>query len=202
MHPREVGEEIAVSLAKFRRFRHDDAVRRRTARLRDAFVDEERVHVRVGHPLFRADDGAIDLAIDEAAFAIDLDVDRKREPLHARIQRADAVRQTLRQHRHGAAGEVDRGPALECFFIERAPLGHVMRDVGDVHAEEVVAVRELLHFDGVVEIFRGLAVDGDDVVLAQVDAFRDLLRLDFVGNGIGRGEHFRRKNDAGCGTCG
>ena len=30
-------------------------------------------------------------------------------------------------------------------------------------------------------------------MLAQIDAFRELLGLDFVGNGIGRREHFRRK---------
>ena len=36
---------------------------------------------------------------------------------------------------------------------------HVVRDVGDVHAEPVVAVRQPLDGDGVVEVARVLAVD-------------------------------------------
>src|SRR5256885_558847 len=92
MHPPEARAAAAASLAQVSRVRHGHAMWRRSARLRDTFVDEERIHVRVGHPLFRADDGAIDLAVDEAAFAVDLDVDGKREPLHARVERTDAVR--------------------------------------------------------------------------------------------------------------
>ena len=68
-----------------------------------------------------------------------------------------------------------------------------MRDVRDVHAEEIVPVRKLLHFDGVVEVLRGLAVDRDDVVLAQVDALCDLLGCDLIGDGIRRREHLRRE---------
>ena len=179
VHPLEFGEQIAVARFELRRARGED-----------------RIHVGVGHPLLRADHRLVDLAVDEAAALVDLDVDGEREPLHARPQRADAVGEALRQHRDGAAGEVHGGPSLERFLVERAPLGHVMCDVGDVHAEEVVAVAEkpkLAHFDGVVEVLGRLAVDGDDVALAQIDAARQLLRLDLDRHALRGREHLGRK---------
>ena len=55
------------------------------------------------------------------------------------------------------------------------PFGHVMRDVGDVHAEPVVAVRQLLDADRVVEIARVLAVDGHRDGLTEIGAPVDVL---------------------------
>ena len=63
--------------------------------------------------------------------------------------------------------------ALVAFLIERAALGHVMRDVGDVDAEPVVAVRQLLDADRVVEVARVLAVDRHRDRLTEIGAAVD-----------------------------
>ena len=46
---------------------------------------------------------------------------RKRRPILERTQRAEIVRDALRQHRHDAVGEIDRVPALERLAIEAEP---------------------------------------------------------------------------------
>ena len=43
-----------------------------------------------------------------------------------------------------------------------------MADVGDVDLEGVVAVGEPVHPNGVIEIARGFAIDGDDVEVAEI----------------------------------
>ena len=45
-----------------------------------------------------------------------------------------------------------------------------MRDVGDVHLQMPRAVGAALDVDGVVEIARGFAVDGDDGQMAKIFA--------------------------------
>ena len=54
------------------------------------------------------------------------------------------------------------------------PSRHVVRDVRDVHAEPVVAVRQLLDRDRIVEIARVLAVDGHGQHVAEVGAASDV----------------------------
>src|SRR6185436_6994530 len=110
----------------------------------------------------------VDLSIDKAAAAIDLDIDGEREPIDLRIERTDAVGKTLWQHRNCAAGKVHRCPALECLAVEDALLAHVMRDVRDVDTEKIVSIRKRTDFDCVVEVFGGLAVDRDDVAFAEI----------------------------------
>ena len=56
-----------------------------------------------------------------------------------RIQRADAVRQFLRQHRNRAIRKIDRRAAEARLAIERRSAPDVMRDVGNVHLQFVVA---------------------------------------------------------------
>ena len=78
-----------------------------------------------------------------------------------RLERADAVRELLGQHGHGAVREIDGGAAQARFAIERRIARDVMRHVGDVHLQ-MPAARAALDVNGVVEIARGFAVDGDD----------------------------------------
>ena len=85
-------------------------------------------------------------------------------------------RQLGRKHVHGALGKVHRRRALVAFLIERAALGHVVRDVRDVDAEPVVAVRQRLDADRVVEIARVLAVDRHRDRLTEIGAAGDVPR--------------------------
>ena len=78
----------------------------------------------------------------------------------------------------GSLGEVHRGAALVRLGVERAPLVDVMRHVGDVDAQPVVAIRQSLDGDGVVEVARVLAVDGDGRDAAEVRAAGDIARPD------------------------
>src|ERR1017187_904087 len=92
------------------------------------------------------------------------------KPVHLRAQAANVSREFERQHGDGAVGEIDAGAAQTGFLIERRVGGYVLGDVGDVDLQFIVAVFELADVDGVVEIARGFAIDGDDGKLAVVAA--------------------------------
>src|SRR6202049_1592372 len=66
-----------------------------------------------------------------------------------------------------------------------------MRDIGDVDAKKIIAVRQDPDLHGVVEILRRLAVDGDDASLAQIDPPPRLLGQDCLRYGFGGLQHFR-----------
>ena len=60
--------------------------------------------------------------------------------------------------------------------IERRPGLHVVPDVGDVDADLEFPVVVLAHADGVVEVLRVGAVDGEDPATAQVFAVNEVRR--------------------------
>ena len=60
------------------------------------------------------------------------------------------------------SGKVDTGAAQRRLAIDGAAGPHVMADVRNMDVQRVIAVRQLVHPHGVVEIARGFAVDGDD----------------------------------------
>ena len=88
---------------------------------------------------------------------------RHHQPVHLRLERTELGRQLYRQHRHGAIREIDAGAAQQRFAVDRRSGPHVVADVGDMDVQRVVAVRQPVDPDGVIEIARGLAVDGDDI---------------------------------------
>ena len=65
----------------------------------------------------------------------------------------------------------------------------VVADVGDVDVQGVVAVGEVVHPDGVVEVAGGFAVDGDDVEGAEVAAGGDFVGGDDGAHRLGLLEH-------------
>ena len=90
------------------------------------------------------------------------------------------------QHRHHAVGEVDGRAAEVGLLVERAPLAHVVGDVGDVDREPVAAVGAPFDPHRVVVVARRLGVDGDREPAPEVRApprlrgthgERDALRL-------------------------
>ncbi len=68
-----------------------------------------------------------------------------------------------------------------------------MGHVGDVDLQFVVAVFELPDVDGVVEIARGFAVDGDDGKVAVVAAMAQFARWDDVFDGLRFFDYFGRE---------
>ena len=68
-----------------------------------------------------------------------------------------------------------------------------MCDVGDVDLQFVVAVLELADVNGVVEIARGFAIDGDDGKLAVVAAVTQFVGGDDVFDGLRFFDHCGRE---------
>ncbi len=136
----------------------------------------------VGQALVRVHDRFVELRVRDVTGAVDLHVADETQPVDFRFQRADAVGQRLRQHRHDEAGEVDRRGALGGLFVERRSRAHVVRDVGDRdHQAEAFAIGLAIH--RVVEILGVLAVDRDQWQLAQVDARRGRCSIHFQRHG-------------------
>ncbi len=125
----------------------------------------------------RADRRRVELVGALLAVLADQHVAHHRQAVLFGIERAQAVGELFRQHRDDAAREVDRGGALVGVVIERLARLHVVAHVGDRHdqapaADRVLAAARLvgLAVDGVVEVARVLAVDGDERHVGEVDA--------------------------------
>ena len=179
---------LAPSAQKRRHFAHETevpekrAVSVRVLGIRRRFEQPRDLGVR--HPVRAADHAFREVAPDDAAFRVELQDRRENEPVDARIQRAEPVRQALRQHRQDAAREVDRGSPRARLVVERASLLDVVRNVGDVDADPI-AVRRLLDLDRVVEVLRGLPVDRDDAPFAKVAPSQEILLADLLGELLG-----------------
>ena len=160
-HQLELRHEVAVLLHQLRRLRRQD-----------------RVDVRIGHPRRGVDDAVVELVPHDRTVGVDFHQARLHEAIDARVEAADAGGELRRKHVNGALGKVHRRRALVAFLIERGAFGHVMRHVGDVHAEPVMAVRQLLDADRIVEVARVLAIDGDRDRLTEIGAPFDVLGAD------------------------
>ncbi len=119
--------------------------------------------------------------------AVELHEAAEHEAVFAGAQAADVGGELLRQHGDGAVGEVDAGAAQAGFEIEIGAGANVFGDVGDVDLQLVAAVGALGDEDGVVEVFGGFAVDGDDGQAAEIAAARDFVEVE-VRDAAGFGE--------------
>ena len=124
-------------------------------------IGEDRVDVGVGHACVAVDDAVVDFIPQNRPFAVDFHQAGLDEPVDVGVQAAETGREVRGKHVNCAIGKVHRRRTLVGFLVERAVFRHVVRDVGDVHAQPVVAVLQPLDRDGVVEVARVLAVDGD-----------------------------------------
>ncbi len=120
----------------------------------------------------------------DLALGVDVHQTGQGEPVDLRIQRTDAIGQPLRQHRHDAVGQIDRGGPFKGLPLQGAALAHVVADVGDVHTQAPAALGQLLHADGVVQILGVGPVHRDDLPVAQVTAPGDLLRCHGLRDGL------------------
>ena len=80
------------------------------------------------------------------------------------------MRQRKRQHGHDMSRVIDRRAAAVDLLIERAAGRDIMRHIRDVHAEQVMAVVQPVERDRVVKVLGVVAVDGEDQLVAQVEA--------------------------------
>ncbi len=154
-------------------------------------------HRRVGHALGAADDTRQQFVLDDAPLRVDFHQRRHHQPVHVRIEAADAVRELQRQHGHGAIGEIHGGAAQARLAVERRAGTNVVRHVRDVHLQKVISPGEAFHVDGVVKILGRLAVDGDDgqaaeIAPALVVVLGDVLRRRVRGSQHLRGEPVRQ----------
>src|SRR5690606_40945126 len=121
-----------VQALHLRQLRTDPGQRRVAVLVGNALADRVpdlgigQAHVRTHHRF-------VELRAGDDAVAPDLHVAAEAQPVHARIQRTDAVGQRLGQHRHDEAGEIDRGRALLRFVVQRRSRAYVVGYVGDRH---------------------------------------------------------------------
>ena len=148
--------------------------------LRVAF--EDLVDVGVGHALGGTDDALHHPGIEHAPGSIEMHDGALHETLFAWFQGTHAVRERFGKHGNGAIDEVDGIAAETRFAIERRFGMNVVGDVGDVDLQEPAAIFATLDVNGIVEIARGFAVDGDDGKFAKIFA------ASAIGLGDGKSE--------------
>ena len=135
--------------------------------------------LRVGQSRMRAEHRRIELVAAELAVPGDRHLAHDRQPIDIRVERADAVRELLRQHRDHAARKIDRGAALARLDVERIGVLHVVADIrdGDPETKAALLARAV---DRVVEVLRGLAIDGDELERAQIAPAANIVRTNLV----------------------
>ena len=124
-------------------------------------VGQNAVYGRVGHPFVAVNHAVVKLGMHHATVPIDLHQARLHESVDPRVEAAEPGRQLRRKHVHGSLWKVHRRAAIVRLAVERAAFAHVMRHVGDVNAQPIVAARPLLNRDRVVEVACMLAVNRD-----------------------------------------
>ena len=121
---------------------------------------EDAVDAPVVEPLVGADHRAVERAAADAG-AVEHDLDRDREAILPRDERAGAIRERLGQHRLDRARHVHARAAPVGLTVEQRAGAHVGRHVGDVDPHPPRAVVLGGGRDRVVEVARGHRVDGE-----------------------------------------
>src|SRR5437762_644456 len=115
-----------------------------------------------------------------------------REPIDSGIETANAVAQTLRQHRDHTVWQINAVSAPTRFSIERTAGLYVSGNIGNVHTQ-LPTVLGLLDMNRVIKIACIIGIDGDDKLFAQIVASIELLRIDFFGNTVRLVQNISRK---------
>jgi len=89
------------------------------------------------------------------------------QALDIRVERAQAVRQPLGEHRMTRLGKYTELPRSRASTSRRVAVAHVVADVA-IATMRRKAIACLLAVHRVVEVPGGLAVDGDELELAQI----------------------------------
>ena len=132
----------------------------------------------VGQARMRVHDRIEEARPEQLAVAIEIQLGGHAQAVDVRIQRAQAVRQDLGQHRDHAIGEIDRIAAPVGLVVERAARDHVRRHIGD-RDQQPPALGRAFTEHRVIEVARVGAIDRDQRGTTQVDtpALRRLRHL-------------------------
>ena len=160
----ELGGQGRASLEKRLGLRRDDVKSFRRASLDDG------QGLLVVESQLGADFRTREATRKDASGVVVVDEDGEAEPVLVGPQAADAVRELLGEHRDDLVDEVHACAALGRLAVERAALADVEPDVRDVDAERPRAVGRDFERNGVVIVARRGGVDGQDELLAEVEA--------------------------------
>ena len=138
----------------------------------------------VGAPAARVDHRLVGLDGAQVALAVDLEAHAEAQAIDPLAQRAQLVRQPLRQHGHAEPRQVDARGAASGLGVEERPPTDVVTDIGDVDLDldPVSGQRPGAH--RVVEVARGHRVDGDRGAAAQIPAAGEIALGDRLGQGV------------------
>ncbi len=92
-------------------------------------VHEDLAHRGIGHALVAVDDALVDVVPQDLSFRRDVHLAGEGEPVHVRVQAADAVRKRFGEHGNGAVGQIHAGGALVGLLVE----GRAFLDIAAKH---------------------------------------------------------------------
>ena len=168
------GEAVPAQLLR-ERVDGEDRLARGGRRLRGGRPAGDHVHhLLVGEAGLGADHGLREATRRAVPLRVEREERAEREAVLAGHERADAVRELLRQHRNDLVHEVDARRAAVRLLVERGAGRDEVRDVGDVHAEDAVALLVRLQRERVVVVARARGVAGEDELPPQVEALAGL----------------------------
>ncbi len=146
-----------------------EARRERRVTLRHFRVGfEDFVDVGIGHALDGANDAGSHARGFHVAGGVEFHERAHHEAIFAGLKRTHTIRKGFGKHGDGAIGEVNGSAAQTRFLVERRASSNIVRHVGDVDLQVPTAVSAMLNVNGVVEIARAFAVDGDDGQVAEI----------------------------------
>ena len=136
------------------------------------------VGLAIGQAARAADDRSGETAALRAAILRELNEDRMGQAVHRWIETANAVAQSLRQHRNDAIGQINAVAALVRFAVQRRARFHVGGNVGDVDTETPAAAGDSFDIDRVIEVAGIVGIDRDNELVAQIFASLEHFRSD------------------------
>lgn len=95
---------------------------------------QNRTHNIVAQTVTDIDNRRENFVAEHLAHFVDMHLAGHGKTVLTGIQAADAVRQTLRQHRQYAVDKINAGAALSCFLIQHAVLGNIIADIRNINA--------------------------------------------------------------------
>ena len=138
----------------------------------------------IGEAAVGVDHRAAEPLFEDVEVLIEGEDRRETETRFVRAERTKLVRKPFGQHRHGAVHQIDRGAAFDGFVVDRRLGAHVVRHVGDMHADLPDAVPDPAHRKRVVEVLGVGRVHREGRYLPEVAACGDLLGGDAAVDGL------------------
>ena len=135
---------------------------------------DDLLRLGIGEPAVGVDHRPSEPFVEYLQPFVDREYRRETEARLVRAQRAELVRQPLGQHRDGAVYQVDRRAAFDGLVVDHRMRAHVVRHVGDMHADFPYALPDLAYRKRVVEVLGVGRVDREGRHIAEIAAPGDL----------------------------